>query len=150
MTYAEITGQRQRGRPFQKGVSGNAAGRPTGARNRATIAAESLLDGDADALTRKVIDLALEGDTVALRLCLERICPPRKDRPIMFDLPPLVTTNDAPRAMAAIVAATADGSLSASEAADLAGLVERFVRAIEASDLSVRLTAIERQLETRK
>ena len=147
---AEKTGQKQRGRPFQKGVSGNAAGRPAGARNRATLAAETLLDGEAETLTRKAVDLALEGDTAALRLCLERVCPPRRDRPIMFSLPPLVTAADAPRAMAAIVKAVAAGDLTAPEAGDMAGLIERFVKAIEASELAVRLAAIEKQLETRK
>lgn len=66
---------RQRGRPFPKGVSGNPAGRKAGTRNRATMAAEALLDGEAEALTRKAVELALQGDTVALRLCLERLCP---------------------------------------------------------------------------
>jgi hypothetical protein len=43
--------------------------------------------GGADALTRKAIELALAGDTAALRLCLERILLPRKDRPLHFRLP---------------------------------------------------------------
>jgi hypothetical protein len=94
--------------------------------------------------------MALEGDSVALRLCLERVLPPRRDRPIMLALPALETAADAPKAMAAIVAAVADGTVTASEAADMAALVERFVKAIEASDLAVRLSAIEKQLENRK
>ena len=65
-------------RLFRKGRSGNPAGRPPGSRNRATIAAEALLEGEAQALTRKAIELALAGDTTALRLCLERIVPQRK------------------------------------------------------------------------
>jgi hypothetical protein len=52
-----------------------------GARNRATVAAERLLDGEADTLTRKAIELAKEGDTTALRLCIERILPARKEPP---------------------------------------------------------------------
>ena len=72
----EITALKQRGRPFKPGQSGNPLGRPKGARNRATIAAEALLDGEAEALTRKAIELALDGDTTALRLCLERLMPP--------------------------------------------------------------------------
>ena len=63
-------------RPFQKGQSGNPSGRPKGARNKATLAMEILLDGEADRLTRKVVEMALAGDTTALRLCLERIMPP--------------------------------------------------------------------------
>ena len=65
--------ERVRGRPFPPGVSGNPAGRLPGTRNRATMAAEALLDGEAEALTRKAIEMAMAGDTTALRLCLERI-----------------------------------------------------------------------------
>jgi hypothetical protein len=67
---------------YKLGQSGNPYGRPRGARNRATVAAERLLHGEADALTRKAIELATDGDTTALRLCIERILPARKDRPV--------------------------------------------------------------------
>src|SRR5207245_11470858 len=74
---------------FRKGESGNRKGRPNGARNKATEAAELLLDGDgeAEALIRKAVELALEGDAGALRLCLERIIPPRRARPVKLGLP---------------------------------------------------------------
>ena len=140
---AETASEKHRGRPFQKGTSGNPAGRPPGARNRATMAAEALLDGDAEALTRKAVDLALDGDVTALRLCLERICPPRRDRPMSFALPPLETAADAPKAIAAIVAAVADGTVTASEAAELATLVERFVKTVEVAELEARIVALE-------
>src|SRR6266850_8122204 len=74
------------GRLFQKGQSGNPGGRRPGCRNRATLAAEVLLEGEAEALTRKAVELALEGDTTALRLCLERIVPQRRSRALAFDL----------------------------------------------------------------
>ena len=69
---AENTAPKQRGRPFEPGKSGNPIGRPKGARNQATLLAESLLEGEVEAITRKLINRALEGDTTALRLCLER------------------------------------------------------------------------------
>ena len=47
--------------PFEKGKSGNPSGRPVGARNRATLAMEALLDGAAEAITRKAVDLAKGG-----------------------------------------------------------------------------------------
>ena len=86
----ENSARKQRGRPFQPGQSGNPAGKPKGARNRATLAAEALLDGEATALTRKAIELALAGDSTALRLCLERLLPARKERLIEFSLPAIV------------------------------------------------------------
>src|SRR3981189_3114385 len=73
---------------FQKGQSGNPAGRPRGIRNKQTIAAEKLFAEDAEALARVAIDLAKAGDVSALRLCLDRICAPHRHRPLAFDMPP--------------------------------------------------------------
>jgi hypothetical protein len=70
---AAVEPMKPRGRPFQPGQSGNPSGRPKGARNKATLVVEALLENEAEALTRKVIDLALEGSMPALRLCLERL-----------------------------------------------------------------------------
>ena len=64
---------RVRGRPFEKGRSGNPLGRRVGCRNRTTIAAEALLAGEAETLTRRAVELALVGDPTALRLCIERM-----------------------------------------------------------------------------
>ena len=50
-------------------------GKPKGARHRATLAVAALLDGEAEALTRKAVDMALAGDRAAMRLCLERLAP---------------------------------------------------------------------------
>lgn len=84
---AKKTAEKQRGRPFEPGQSGNPAGRPLGSRNKATMAVENLLDAEAEAITRKAIELAKDGDMTAVRLCLERILPPRRDRPVIFELP---------------------------------------------------------------
>ena len=70
---------------FKPGQSGNPAGKPKGTRNKATLAVEALLDGEAEELTRKAIELAKTGDIPALRICLDRILPPRKDRPLNLD-----------------------------------------------------------------
>src|SRR4051794_33664484 len=93
------TAGKQRGRPFQKGQSGNPDGRPNGSRNATTIALETLLHGQASALTQKAIDVALTGDIPALRLCLDRILPPRKDSRVAFDLPEMKKVDDAVSAM---------------------------------------------------
>ena len=135
--------QRQRGRPFTKGTSGNPAGKRAGTRNRATMAAEILLDGEAETLTRKAIELAKQGDMTALRLCLDRVLPPRRERPLRFKLPVLQSMADAAPAMAAIVDAVAVGDLTASEAAELGKLVETFLRSLEVVELDQRLRALE-------
>jgi hypothetical protein len=113
--------ENRRGRPFPKGHSG----RPRGTRNKTRLALEILLEGEGEALTRKAVQLALGGDVTALRLCLDRILPPRKDRYVPFALPPLESAADAVKATAALVEGVASGALTPSEAGELAKL-ERF------------------------
>eukprot|EP01037_Dinobryon_pediforme_P012167 gene12167-12255_t len=131
-----------------EGQSGNPKGMPKGTRHKVTRAAEALLDGQAEALTAQAVTMALNGDPVALRLCLERILPPRKDRPIVFDMPKLVTVGDASKGVAAILAGAAAGDLTPSEASALAGLVSNFVRTVEVVELERRLTALESMKDT--
>ncbi len=128
-----------RGRPFEKGNPG----RPRGARHRATLAAEALFDGEAEALTRKAIEQALAGDTVALRLCLDRILPPRKERPLRLALPTLASAADATAALAAVTTAVAAGEITPGEAADLNSVVAGFVKALETSEIEARIAALE-------
>jgi len=105
--FAANAAGKQGGRPWAKGESDNPRGKRQGARHRTTLAAEALLDGEAKALTGKAIELALAGETVALRLCLDRILPPRRERPVRFKLPRLQSLVDVATAMAAIAAAVA-------------------------------------------
>ena len=135
-----ITRRIPRGRPFERGNPG----RPKGARHKATLAAEALLDGEAEGLTRKAVELALGGDTVALRLCLERVLPSRKDRPVSFSLPEINTAADAVKASGALLQAVAVGDVTPSEASELGKLLESHARVLEASELEERLTKLER------
>jgi hypothetical protein len=132
-------------RPFEPGQSGNPAGRPKGSRNKATLAVEVLLDGEAETITRKAIELAKNGDLTAIRLCLDRIAPPRKDRPVLFALPALGKAEDASASLAAIVAALAKGELTPTEAGELSKLVDTYVRALLANELEGRVAALERE-----
>lgn len=150
----EFTGQKQaeeshKGQ-FKKGQSGNPGGRPKGSRNRATLAAEALLDGEAEALSRTAIVLALDGDTVALRLCLERLIPVRRSRLVTFDLPTTSTAQDIVCAHDAVLAAVSDGELSPEEGEVVMGLLERKRMAIETADLADDLEIMKSQLETIK
>ena len=140
---AETTAPKQRGRPFQKGRSGNPQGRPPGARNAATVIAEQLLDGEAATITRKAIELAKRGDVVALRMCLERIVPPRRDRPVSFTLPAMNSADDAGRAMSAITIAVASGELTPNEAAELSRVVDGYVKILEATEIERRILTLE-------
>src|SRR4051794_26843608 len=124
---------------FKPGQSGNPRGRRAGSRNKATLAIDKLLDGEGQSIARKAVDLAKAGDLTAIRICMERLCPPRKDRPVMFDLPKLRAAADAVTASAAIVEAVAIGDLTPSEAAELSRVVDGFTRAFTAADLEARL-----------
>ncbi len=135
-----------RGRPFTRGNGG----RPKGARNRTTVAMEALLEGEAEKLTRKVLDMALEGDTTAMRLCMDRLMPARKDRHVPFALPKLEIAADAVKASAALVEAVAAGDLTPSEAGELSKLVEGFTRAADLHDIQARLEKLEQQQETKR
>jgi hypothetical protein len=123
-------------------VHGN-PGKPKGARHRTTRAVEALLEGEAEALTRKAIDMALAGDSVALRLCLDRIAPPRKDGPVRFDLPPMESAASASAAMGAVLSNVASGELTPGEGSAIAGLVEGYRKALETTELEARLKALE-------
>ena len=89
-------------------ATGN-TGRPKGSRNKATIAIESLLQGQAEALTQTAIKKALEGDSMALRLCMERIAPAPKDQPVSFSLPKMNDATDASEAAGSVLTAVSDG-----------------------------------------
>ena len=131
---------------FQKGQSGNPAGRPRGARNRQTIAAEKLFADDAEVLARVAIDLAKAGDIAALRLCLDRICAPHRHRPVAFEMPALGVAADAVGAMGTLMEGIAAGELSAPEAAGLAKVIQGFTQALTTADLDKRIAELERRM----
>jgi hypothetical protein len=134
---------RPRGRPFQRGRSGNPGGRRAGLRNKATLAAAALLQGESEALTRRAVELALAGDPTAMRLCLERILPPCRERTVNFALPPIESAADIAAAMKAVTSALAGGAITPGEAERIAAVVDTFVRAIETSDFERRLKEAE-------
>ena len=143
MADAENSAGEQRGRPFRKGQSGNPAGKPKGARHKATMAVQELLEGEAEALTRKCVDLAMAGDTTALRLCMERLAPAMKSRAVHLSMPPVDTADDVSKAQASTIRAMANGYITPDEAATIAGVLEAKRKAIETADLERRLTAVE-------
>jgi hypothetical protein len=134
---------RGRGRPFAKGQSGNPAGRPPGTAKRATQVMQLLLDGEAQTLTRRAVELALDGNTTALRMCLDRIGPPRRERAVPIKLPTVRDAADLAGTMTAIMAAAGEGVISPDEGGRLARLVEIFLRAVETRDFERRLQLLE-------
>ncbi len=123
-------------------ATGN-AGRPKGARNRTTQAVMALLEGEAEALSRKAVEMALAGDSVALRLCLDRLAPPRKDSPVQFALPRMASAHDAAEAAGAVLQAVSEGDLTPTEGVQVMGLVDSYRRTLEVTELEARLAALE-------
>ncbi|NOD48719.1 hypothetical protein GS624_15510 [Ruegeria sp. HKCCD5849] len=119
------------------------SGRPRGARHRITRAVEELLEGQSEQITQKAVELALEGDSTALRLCLERLAPTRKDAPVSFDLPTIKSAEDASEAAQAVLQAVSQGEVTPLEGATVMGLVEQYRRVLETTELERRITALE-------
>lgn len=120
-------------------------GKPKGTRHRVTRAVLDLLDGEAEKLTGKAVEMALGGDATALRLCLERIAPPRKDAPVQFELPGMEGAEDAAKAAGAVLESVASGELTPTEGAHVMALIEAYRRTLETTDIEKRLRELEGQ-----
>jgi hypothetical protein len=131
---------------FKKGQCGNPSGKPKGCRNATTILFDELLKDNAKELIEKAIEMAKDGDGPALRLCIERLAPPRKDRPVWFDLPEMKAAKDAVNASAAIVAAVSAGDLTPSEAAELSKVVDCYARTLQSIKFEDRLSKLEKAI----
>jgi hypothetical protein len=128
---------------FRPGHSGNPVGRLRGSRNRATMIAEAMLEAEAPALIRMVLNLALDGHPTALKLCMDRLVAPCRERPAPLDLPPLDSAADLAKVMGAITAAAGSGQITPAEAQRLAQMIATAMQAIENSDFERRLCKIE-------
>jgi hypothetical protein len=129
---------------FAPPCGGRGRGRPKGSRNKATLALEAVLEEAAEELTHKLVDTALAGDGAALRFCLGRLLPPLRDRPVMFDLPPIESAGDLVTASRAVLAACAEGILTPHEATQVMDLITSARAIIETAR---RMTAWESRLQ---
>ncbi len=123
--FVDKTGKIQRGKQFEKGKSGNPNGRPKGSRNKATLAMQELLDAEAEEITRKVIERAKKGDMTAIKLVMERICPPRRDMPIYFEIGSITTLADLIPAIDKLLQAVSGGEISPQDAQIVSELIEQ-------------------------
>lgn len=128
-------GPPRRGRPFPKGVSGNPGGRPRGARGKATLRLEALIDSAGEALGIKLVEQALAGDMAAMRLCLKVMLPAGRKRGVELPLPTLETTGQCMKALALVVEAAAMGEITLDEAKAFHGLIETQFNALTAAQL---------------
>jgi hypothetical protein len=130
---------------FRAGASGNPAGRPPGSRNRLSRECSDLLAAESGPIMLKLIRLAKKGDPVGIRLAVERLLPARasRDRFVTFTLPELRSAADLVDAAAAVIQHAAAGEISTSEAREFMALIEGQRKALETSEIVVRLEALE-------
>lgn len=128
---------------FSRGHSGNPLGRPRGTRNKATIAAETLFEGEIEGICRKAIEEAKRGNIQAIKLVLDRILPPKKEAPIFINLPPVKTGSDILEAIHRVAQAVSRGELSPTEGDCLTRIIERQAKVIEMNDFEERLKKLE-------
>lgn len=123
-------------------------GRRPGTRCRVTVASEKMMEGQWETLTKTAINMALRGDPVALKLCMDRLVPVRRGSTVEIpDFPKLESVADVPKANAALVAAVTAGYLTADEAAPINSLLAAYVGSVEAVTLSERMAELERRLD---
>src|SRR6266568_6287714 len=131
-----------RGRPFQPGNK-YGRGRPPGNRNKVARVCQDTLDNHAEALTKKCLVLAFQGNPTAMRLCMERLMPARRQRTLQFKLPPLKTIDNVAAASEAVVNGVARGQLTPVEGQAFSGMLEGRRRTIETEELAQRIRALE-------
>jgi hypothetical protein len=146
MSDPENTGRKQDG-TFAPGRSGNLNGKPKGTRHRATMLAEKLLDKDAGAIIKTLVEKARAGEPWAVRFVAERIIPPARDRATPFALPPVNGPADLPQAVQAALDAAAKGDLSLEDAERVVGLLNGLRAAYEGADLAARLDEMAAKLD---
>lgn len=136
---------------FKKGESGNPQGRPVGTRNKTTLAALSLIEDEGEQLARKAVELALDGDLPALKLCMDRLLPPAKERPLeAFSLPQLNDQRSVLEALDTIANKLSQGELLPAEATSICKVLEQYRKHFETTELSERLETLERTLMVRQ
>ena len=133
----------QRGRPFANGNPG----RKPGSRNRASVVASALIEGEAEELLRTAVRLAKAGDVVMLKFLVGRLLP--RERLIKFELPIMESADDAVEALGSVLHAVSEGEISPSEGAAVAELISSYSQAIDRADLAKRLDALEAQIKGR-
>lgn len=131
---------------FQKGKSGNPAGRPKGSRNRATLLAMAAMEGELDAIVKSIIDAAKKGDMAAARLVVDKLIPAAKDRPVNITLPGMQDIASCREAQGTVIAAVAEGELTPGEGEHLSAMIEHQRKGLEAETILARLAAIEERL----
>lgn len=143
---SESKNAKKTGHRFARGNK-HGRGRPQGSRNKATIAIQQLLDGEGEAIARKAVEMAKAGDSTALRICMERLVPAVKDRPLHIDLPLVKSTEDVWSALGRVLQAVSAGEITPGEGQTITSLLEAHRRTAETVSLEERISQLEKKAE---
>lgn len=133
--------QDERGR-IKKGWRVPGAGRPQGSRHKATIMAQSMIDGAAERIINRLIEMAEEGDITAVKTVVDRICPPRKVAPVQIELPPIDSAESAKEAITTVIDAQANGELTSDEADGILRSIRAWIDANAVSELEAKVAEL--------
>ena len=124
---------------FKPGQSGNPKGRPPNTGKLAKL--RSLLEPHASDLVDKAKDMALNGDTTALRLCLERLVPPIKEDSVHIE--GLTKDLNLVEQGGLVLEAIASGEITPGQGAKIMHAIASQARILEVNELEERIAALE-------
>ena len=125
---------------WKPGQSGNPSGRPKGIPDKRTQWRKAIEDRGDD-LIKRAVELALEGDTQALRLCLERAVPAYKPKSeaVEFELSGESLTERAE----SILTAISEGKLDPATGQSLIAATAQLAKLVEIDEIERRVAALE-------
>jgi hypothetical protein len=132
-----------RGRPFQPGNTFG-LGRPKGSRNKTTKKMNEMLEKYSEPIFQKCMSMAMKGDRVALKLCVERLFPARRDGYVqMPPLPRTQTMQDLAEGNQRVLQAVARGQITPGDGEAISRILEERRRVIESVEWEARIAALE-------
>lgn len=125
---------------WKPGESGNPTGRKPGTGKVNEY--RKLLESRLPELMKVLVDKALAGEDVALKLCLERLIPPYRPeaRSVEFTIPEKLNLVDIGKS---IIESIGNGTISPDQGAQVLSALSNHAKLVEVTELEQRITALE-------
>jgi hypothetical protein len=138
--------KKPRGRPFQKGVSGNPRGMKPGTKHRVTQIAEALVAGQTKQIMATIIDMAINHrDGAMLRWLGDRIFPVQRDRHVQIDLGDVKNADGALEANRLVLQAVAEGRITPAEGEQISKALAVHIGLYSAVEVESQIEEMERE-----